>query len=53
MMKGMQVGLLIEHEGTLHDAFPLEIFDVAVVVEQMVILHDVRDVVTLFWLGHV
>ncbi|XP_030293215.1 uncharacterized protein LOC115593740 [Sparus aurata] len=37
MMKGMQVGLLIGHEGALHDAFPLEIINVAVVVEERVI----------------
>ena len=43
-MTGMQVGLLIGHEGVLHDAFPLEIVNVAVVVEETIILHDLRDV---------
>uniref|UniRef100_A0A3B3TD54 Uncharacterized protein n=1 Tax=Paramormyrops kingsleyae TaxID=1676925 RepID=A0A3B3TD54_9TELE len=45
---GMRVGLLIGHEGTLHDAFPLEIFSVAVVVEEKIILHGLRDVPTGF-----
>ncbi|XP_072572615.1 uncharacterized protein [Paramormyrops kingsleyae] len=48
IMKGMRVGLLIGHEGTLHDAFPLEIFSVAVVVEEKIILHGLRDVPTGF-----
>ena len=48
MMKGMQVGLLIGHKGSLHDAFPLEIFNVAVVEKKKIILHDVRDVSTGF-----
>lgn len=47
-MKGMHVGLLIGHEGVLHDAFPLEIFNVAVVVEETIVLHDIRDVPTGF-----
>ena len=48
VMKGLQVGLLIGHEGTLDDAFPLEVFNVAVVVEEKIILHDLRDVPTGF-----
>ena len=44
VMRGMQVGLLIGHEGPLHEAFPLEVFNVAVVVEEKIILHDLRDV---------
>ncbi|KAI4832831.1 hypothetical protein KUCAC02_015775 [Chaenocephalus aceratus] len=40
----MQVGLLIGHEGPLLDSFPLEVFNVAVVVEKKIILHDLRDV---------
>lgn len=44
IMKGMQFGLLIGHKGSLHDAFPLEIFNVAVVVEGIIILHELRDV---------
>ncbi|GLD68511.1 uncharacterized protein AKAME5_001982400 [Lates japonicus] len=47
-MKGMHVGLLIGHEGVLHDAFPLEIFNMAVVVEETIVLHDIRDVPTGF-----
>lgn len=48
-MKGMHVGLLIGHEDVLHDAFPLEIFNVAVVVvEETIVLHDIRDVPTGF-----
>ena len=44
----MQVGLLIGHEGPLLDSFPLEVFNVAVVVEEKIILHDLRDVPTGF-----
>lgn len=46
MMIGMQVVLLIAHKGPLHDVFPLEIYNVAVVVEKRFILHDLRDVFT-------
>lgn len=48
VIKELQVGLLIRHEGPLDDAFPLEVFNVAVVVEEKIILHDVRDVPTGF-----
>ncbi|XP_030577210.1 uncharacterized protein LOC115774197 [Archocentrus centrarchus] len=48
IMSGMEVGLLIGHEGPLQDAFPLEVFNVAVVVEEKIILHDIRDVPTGF-----
>ncbi|CAL8290696.1 unnamed protein product [Arctogadus glacialis] len=48
LMSGMQVGLLIGHEGPLHDAFPLDVFNVALVVEEKIILHDLRDVSTGF-----
>ncbi|XP_065123038.1 sterile alpha motif domain-containing protein 3-like [Paramisgurnus dabryanus] len=48
LMKGMHVGLLIGHEGVLQDAFPLEIFNVAVVVEETIVLHNLRDVPTAF-----
>ncbi|KAK1891952.1 Platelet-activating factor acetylhydrolase IB subunit beta like [Dissostichus eleginoides] len=44
----MQVGLLIGHEGPLLDSFPLEVFNVAVVVEEKIILHDLRDVLAGF-----
>ncbi|KAK9517653.1 hypothetical protein VZT92_023002 [Zoarces viviparus] len=46
--KGMQVGLLIGHEGTLQDAFPLEVFNVAVVAEEKIILHKLGDIPTGF-----
>uniref|UniRef100_A0A8C5BH97 Uncharacterized protein n=1 Tax=Gadus morhua TaxID=8049 RepID=A0A8C5BH97_GADMO len=48
LMSGMQVGLLIGHEGPLHDAFPLDVFNVALVIEEKIILHDLRDVSTGF-----
>ncbi|KAM6929456.1 uncharacterized protein PEZ65_008706 isoform 1-T2 [Lycodopsis pacificus] len=48
IMKGMQVGLLIGHEGTLQDAFPLEVFNVAVVAEEKIILHKLGDIPTGF-----
>ncbi|KAI9534235.1 hypothetical protein NQZ68_014531 [Dissostichus eleginoides] len=38
ILEGMQVGLLIGHEGPLLDSFPLEVFNVAVVVEEKIIL---------------
>ncbi|XP_070830742.1 biliverdin reductase A isoform X3 [Chaetodon trifascialis] len=42
-MNGMQVGLLIGHEGVLDDAFPLQIFNVAVVVEEKIVIYNLRD----------
>ena len=48
IMAGMEVGLLIGHEGLLQDAFPLDVFNVAVVAEEKIILHDIRDVPTAF-----
>ncbi|KAM6952219.1 uncharacterized protein PEZ65_010509 isoform 2-T2 [Lycodopsis pacificus] len=48
IMKVMQVGLLIGHEGTLQDAFPLEVFNVAVVAEEKIILHKLGDIPTGF-----
>ncbi|XP_076846732.1 uncharacterized protein LOC143491521 isoform X2 [Brachyhypopomus gauderio] len=48
LMKGKRVGILIGHEGVLHDAFPHEIINVAVVVEEAVVLHEIRDVPTGF-----
>lgn len=47
-MKGMRVGLLIGHEGVLHNAFPMQVFNVAVVVEETIILPAIRDVATGF-----
>lgn len=47
-MKGMSIGLLIGHEGVLHDASPRELFSVAVVVEETTVLHELRDVSTGF-----
>ncbi|KAK1900083.1 UPF0234 protein [Dissostichus eleginoides] len=42
-MKGMRVGLLIGYEGE-RDAFPQQIFNVAVVVEETIVLHNLKDV---------
>ncbi|KAI9525186.1 hypothetical protein NQZ68_009394 [Dissostichus eleginoides] len=42
-VKGMQVGLLIGYEGE-RDAFPQQIFNVAVVVEETIVLHNLKDV---------
>jgi len=47
-MKGMRVGLLIGHEGVLNDAFPLDVSNVAVVVEETIVLHNLRDIPTGF-----
>lgn len=44
----MPVGLLIGYEGVLNDAFPLDVFNVAVVVEDTIVLHDLRDIPTAF-----
>ncbi|CAL8303690.1 unnamed protein product [Arctogadus glacialis] len=46
-MKGMQLGLLIGYEGDNQDAFP-EVFDVAVVVEENIVLHNFKDVPSSF-----
>ncbi|XP_070845774.1 uncharacterized protein [Chaetodon trifascialis] len=43
-MNGMQVGLLIGHKGVLDDVFPLQIFNVAVVVEEKIVIYNLRDV---------
>ncbi|KAK9535960.1 hypothetical protein VZT92_005789 [Zoarces viviparus] len=43
-MKGMQVGLLIGYEGPERDAVPGEVFNVAVVVEETIVLHEMKDV---------
>ncbi|KAL7886000.1 hypothetical protein AOLI_G00062950 [Acnodon oligacanthus] len=48
LMKGMHVGLLIGHKGVLRDAFPHEGFHMVVVVEETVVLHELRDVPTGF-----
>ncbi|KAG1957333.1 hypothetical protein F2P79_007417 [Pimephales promelas] len=48
IMKGMRVGLLIGHEGVLNDAFPLDVSNVAVVVEETIVLHNLRDIPTGF-----
>lgn len=44
VIKGMHVGLLIGYEGEEQDAFPLEVFNVAVVVEETVVLHNFKDI---------
>lgn len=43
-MKGMQLGLLIGCEGGERGAIPHKVFDVAVVVEETIVLHNVKDV---------
>ncbi|XP_048826440.1 uncharacterized protein LOC125704624 [Brienomyrus brachyistius] len=43
-MKGMQVGLLIGYEGAEKDALPREVFDVAVVVEETIVVNNLKDV---------
>ncbi|KAL6481875.1 hypothetical protein MHYP_G00099550 [Metynnis hypsauchen] len=43
-MRGMQVGLLIGYEGAQLDAFPQESFNVAVVAEETIVLHNLKDV---------
>ncbi|XP_039520036.1 uncharacterized protein LOC120473991 isoform X1 [Pimephales promelas] len=47
-MEGVQLGLLIGYEGDNQDAFPHEIFNVAVVVEETVVLHNFKDVPSSF-----
>ncbi|XP_076855211.1 uncharacterized protein LOC143510083 [Brachyhypopomus gauderio] len=43
-MRGMLVGLLIGYEGVLQEALPQEIFNVAVVAEDTIVLHNLKDV---------
>ncbi|KAA0708080.1 hypothetical protein E1301_Tti018750 [Triplophysa tibetana] len=47
-MEGMQLGLLIGYEGDNQDAFPREVFNVAVVVEETAVLHNFKDVPSSF-----
>ncbi|CAG5994542.1 unnamed protein product, partial [Menidia menidia] len=47
-MKGMQVGLLIACEGSEQGAIPHEVFDVAVVVEETIVLHNIKDLTVGF-----
>ncbi len=47
-MKGMQLGLLIGCEGGEQGAIPHEVFDVAVVVEETIVLHNITDVAHSF-----
>lgn len=47
-MRRRQVGLLIGHEGPLDDAFPSKVFNVALVVEEKIIVYDFRDVLSGF-----
>ena len=44
----MQLGLLIGCENGELDAIPHEVFDVAVVVEETIVLHNIKDVVLAF-----
>ncbi|KAJ3591396.1 hypothetical protein NHX12_009341 [Muraenolepis orangiensis] len=46
-MKGMQVGLLIGYEGEW-DAIPHEVFNVAVVAEETIVLYNLKDVACSF-----
>lgn len=46
-MKGMQLGLLIGCGG-VQQAIPHEIFDVAVVVKETIVLHNFKDVAQSF-----
>ena len=43
-MQGMDVGLLIGYEGAHQNGFPLNIFNVAVVVEETPVMHNFDDV---------
>ncbi|KAK7175567.1 hypothetical protein R3I93_002478 [Phoxinus phoxinus] len=47
-MEGMQLGLLIGYEGENQDAFPREVFNEAVVVEETVVFHNFNDVPSSF-----
>jgi len=47
-MKGMQLGLLIGYEDDNQNAFPREVFNGAVVVEETVVLHNFKDVPSSF-----
>lgn len=46
-MKGMQLGILIGYEGE-QGAIPHDIFNVAVVVEETIVLHNIKDVAHSF-----
>lgn len=41
-MKGMQVGLLIGYECAEKDAFPREVFDIAIVAKKTIVLHNLN-----------
>ncbi|XP_014853147.1 PREDICTED: uncharacterized protein LOC106924119 isoform X2 [Poecilia mexicana] len=43
-MKGMQVDLLIACEGGEQGAIPHQVFNVGVVVEETIVLHNIKDV---------
>uniref|UniRef100_A0A3Q2ZKK5 Uncharacterized protein n=1 Tax=Kryptolebias marmoratus TaxID=37003 RepID=A0A3Q2ZKK5_KRYMA len=47
-LKGIQLGLLIACEGGERSAIPHEVFDVAVVVEETIVLHNIKDVAQCF-----
>lgn len=47
-MKGMQLGLLIGCGGGERGAIPHEVFDVAIVVEETVVLHNMKDLAESF-----
>ena len=43
-MKGMQLGLLIACEGSELEPIPHNIFSIAVVVEETIVLHNLKDI---------
>lgn len=44
----MQVGLMIGYRGPEQDAYTCEVFNVAVVVEETIMLHNFEDVLFSF-----
>uniref|UniRef100_A0A671LWI7 Uncharacterized protein n=1 Tax=Sinocyclocheilus anshuiensis TaxID=1608454 RepID=A0A671LWI7_9TELE len=43
-MNNMQIGLLIGYEGELEDAFPEDIFNAGIVVEEKIVLYNLNDI---------
>ena len=48
LMKGMQLGLLIACGGSEQVPLPHNIFDIAVVVEETIVLHNLKDIAQSF-----
>ncbi|AWP18240.1 putative pinopsin-like [Scophthalmus maximus] len=44
LYQAMQLGILIGYEDAKRDAFPHKVFDVAVVVKDTIVLHNIKDV---------